>query len=477
MTYEAREACYELFRRGDISWLLHPGQQKLLHWIDERRRDLSVIVTSRQYGKTFFALLYCLTYCIRHPKSSVLFVAPWLKQLQTFMLPKLMYVLQFFPDDLVPSKSGMVWTFPNGSIFRLDGVSVGAVRLRGDAVHLAVIDECRDVDALQSIIDSSITPMFTTTANSEWGGRLILISTPPESPAHAFTDTYIREAIFRDDLYKASYMENPLLPTKRLRYLIQDQFPGGVTNHIFRREYDADWTVTDPDKLVVREWNVVENDEWFRTYAGPPNPVRIYVGVDLGFRDSTGIVVGYLDYIEGCMVITHDFMARRMNTDEIALKMIEMEGELRKTLPGALPEAIRITDIDPSFAADCHSRFGLRTEPCFKLPSVLTMMNRLRVAFVQGRMRVHPRASELRFQLSTAVFRSKEGSTEYVRTERTSHNDILEALKYLNLNARWNEVLRPRVDETLGPNQMRLGGFNNAQSFRTGVIQRPYGIR
>lgn len=478
LTFDERESCYELFRRGDFSWLLHPGQQKLLAWLDDHRRDISVVVTSRQYGKTFFALLYCLAYCIRHPKTSVLFVAPYLKQLQNYMLPKLMHVMQFLPDDLIPTKSGMSWTFPNGSIFRLDGISIGAVRLRGHAVHLCVMDECRDMSDMQSVIDSSISPMFTTTAKEEHGGRLILISTPPDSPAHVFTSHYICHAIERDDLFKASYMENPLLETKRLRYLIDDQY-GSIQNHTFRREYGADWSVSDPDKLVVREWNPTANDEFFRTYEGAPNPVRMYMGIDLGFRDSTGIVIGYMDYMQGCLVITHDFMKRGMNTDEIGAKLIEMEAELRKDLPGAMKDVIRVTDIDPTFSADMHSRYGLRTEPVFKLPSVSAMLNRLRVGFTQGRIRVHPRCVELRFQLSTAVFRTKAGSTEYVRTDRTAHCDILEALKYLNLNARWNEILRPKEREALLPGQMRIGagGFSSNDSFRAGVIQRPGGIR
>jgi hypothetical protein len=35
-------ASRELLRRGDISWLLHPEQRKLLDWLDERRREIAV---------------------------------------------------------------------------------------------------------------------------------------------------------------------------------------------------------------------------------------------------------------------------------------------------------------------------------------------------------------------------------------------------------------------------------------------------
>ena len=61
------------------------------------------------------------------------------------------------------------------SPLRLDGVSIGrGVRIHGDAVHLAIIDECRDIAELEQLIASHIAPMFTTT-----NGKLVMISTAP----------------------------------------------------------------------------------------------------------------------------------------------------------------------------------------------------------------------------------------------------------------------------------------------------------
>ena len=111
-----------------------------------------------------------------------LFVAPHLQQLDKILMPRVNQIFQFLPDDLVPQRRQDSWTFHNGSTIRLDGVSVGrGVRIRGDAVHLAIIDECRDITDLEQLVSSHIAPMFTTT-----NGRLIMISTPPESPAHSF---------------------------------------------------------------------------------------------------------------------------------------------------------------------------------------------------------------------------------------------------------------------------------------------------
>ena len=84
-----------------------------------------------------------------------LFVAPHLQQLDKILMPRVNQIFQFLPDDLVPQRRQDSWTFHNGSTIRLDGVSVGrGVRIRGDAVHLAIIDECRDITDLEQLVSS-----------------------------------------------------------------------------------------------------------------------------------------------------------------------------------------------------------------------------------------------------------------------------------------------------------------------------------
>jgi len=65
--------------------------------------------------------------------------------------------------------------------------------------------------------------------------------------------------------------------------------------------------------------------------------------------------------------------------------------------------------------------------------------------------------------------------SDYVRTERTGHLDLIEALKGMVLNLRWNENLRfSDKIAPLGPNQMRIGStFATPSTFRQGVIARP----
>ena len=45
---------------------------------------------------------------------------------------------------------------------------------------------------------------------------------------------------------------------------------------------------------------------------------------------------------------------------------------------------------------------------------------------------MHPRCTNLKFQLRTGVFNAKQ--TDYLGTERTGHLDLIDALKYVVSN-------------------------------------------
>lgn len=466
MSAPKKAACEELFRRGDISFFLHPEQAKLAAWLDEKHREISVICISRQFGKTTMLLAYCLAYCITHPRATVLFIAPHRRQLEDYLMPSLNFVFSFLPDDLMPLQRALKWTFPNGASFRLDGIAIGhGARVRGASADLIVLDECRDMQGMQEMIESHLAPMFSTT-----NGRLVMISTPPSSPLHTFTDKYIREAIAGDYFYSATYKENPLLSTKRLRYLMEDLHPGGVKNITFRREYMADFSTADVEKLVVREWDEAANDGFFKTYKGPPNPVRPYVGLDYAFADPCGLIMGYYDYNEGCLIIEAEWFERGKNTDEVGLQLCEMEKQMRGRLPGAI-EPIRVMDVDPSLASSLWKSYGLRFEMAFKVPSTVAMMNKLRIAFSQNRIRVRDTCPQLRFQLKAGVY--TESGREYMRTQRGGHLDLIDALKYTALNMRWNEILAGKTVESVKFGQMNLSPFKTSDSFKQGVLSRP----
>jgi len=469
MSREQLDAARKLFTMGDITWLLHPKQLELYNWLNEEGRDLAVICTSRQIGKSFMMLAYAINYCLQHPKQTVLYLAPTMTQLEKIILPRLNTIMQWLPDGLLPqTREARRWLFDNGSIFRLDGVGRNrGVAVRGDSIALAIIDEARDITHLQELIGAVIAPMLTTT-----DGKLIIISSAPDSPAHAFTDIFIRQAVARGDFFSLTYQDNPMLSSKRLTYLTEVLYPGGHSNATFRREYMADYTVTDYEKRVVREWNQVANDRFFESYAGPAGPVRAYIGLDSGWSDPAAVITGWWDATAGALVIDDEWMERHKNTAQIGRQIVLMEEKLMAKLPKGSPEPLRIMDVDPTLMHDLHSLYNLKFEPVFKVNSSIAMMNRLRISIAEGKVKIAKHCPQLRFQLETGVFNAKH--SDYVRTEKTGHLDLVESLKGVVLNCRFNEVLHSGNIAPLGPNQMRLSRtFGIPGSFKQGVLQRP----
>src|SRR5258708_3728054 len=55
---------HELLRAGRIGWFLHPEQRRLAQWLDETDSSLLVACISRQFGKSFVTLAFCIAYCI-----------------------------------------------------------------------------------------------------------------------------------------------------------------------------------------------------------------------------------------------------------------------------------------------------------------------------------------------------------------------------------------------------------------------------
>lgn len=423
-----------------------------------------MICTSRQLGKTTILLMYCIAFALRNPRTTTFFLAPLLHQLEGYILPRMNVCLSFLPEDCIPNRRALTWTFPNGAVLRCEGgnASRGA-RIRGNSISLAVIDECRDFADLEQLITNHLSPALATT-----DGQIVMISTPPTTPAHVFTSKYIAEAIKTGDFFSATYRDNPLISTERLRYLMNVQHPGGETNPVFRREYLADYSISDDAKRVTPEFDEATNAAFFTDYKGPPEVVRPYLSMDFAFHDPCGMIASYLDPIAGAMIITDEWQQRGMNTDQVGEKLVEMEKRLVDSLPNCA-EAIRIMDVDPSLAADLYLRFKLVFEPCHKTANSYSMLSKLRVAIADGRIRIHPRCEELIFQLKSGVFNEKD--TDYVRTTRSGHLDLVDCLKYLCLNARWTEIFPPPAP-TARRGEILIPDMRPSGSFRGGLVRR-----
>jgi hypothetical protein len=346
---------------------------------------------------------------------------------------------------MMPSKRGKTWRFKNGSIFDLFGVNVSkGTRIRGTPASLVIIDECRDIPHLQSIIESSINPMFITTA-----GKLVLISTPPDSPLHPFCAKYIADAIYSGTYLHATYRDNPLL--RLTDDDLRQMYPRFEDDPVFRREYLADWTVADTSRRIIKSWDPEENDKWFTDYGDKDKKDRdglklhmydAYVGMDPGFStDALGIVCGYFDWRTGVLVIEAEHSQHNMITADVAQKIREMESALGYTNRQRCIRARRISDVAKRIIADLQMQHGLDFQPVEKhgltKPAMISL---LEDELKNGRIRISPNCPKLRQQIEAGIWDEK--GKDYLRTDSMSHLDLLDALKYLAMSCAWHATYK-----------------------------------
>ena len=90
----------------------------------------------------------------------------------------------------------------------------------------------------------------------------------------------------------------------------------------------------------------------------------------------------------GALAIEWEDFARHMNTSDVGRVIQDIEKKL-EAVEG--PPPIRIMDCDPSLMSDLYGMSGLKFEPAYKTNSGIAMLNRLRVAVLEGKVRVHPK--------------------------------------------------------------------------------------
>lgn len=224
---------HEAWRRGEISWKLRPEQVEVKKEIEKSSNQLVVGNISRRWGKSFELVLYCIEQAIKK-RQNIRYGAAFKTDLEEFILPAFEIILMDCPEEMRPKykASKQVWVFPNGSRIKLVGLDKNRNGLRGNAINIIVIDEAGFVSNLMYLYTSVIIPATAKQKNI----KILIFSTPPESPEHYFV-TLIDKAQARDN---ATYIEmtidtiSDLEPEERQRLLDES---GGEESTTAQREY------------------------------------------------------------------------------------------------------------------------------------------------------------------------------------------------------------------------------------------------
>lgn len=331
-----REARRELWRRGRLDYLLHEGQQRAVRAIGRTRHRRFVINVGRRWGKSrLMCVLSAWLVVLRmlHRKgvdvsdrappwlvraatrtkrpARILYAAPTGGMIEEFIAPHMDLLIDHAPEEMCPRMLRGDYVFPDGDRIVMKGCEdrAKANRLRGPEADLAIVDEGGFVPILGYVVKSAIGFQLAETR-----GRLLMPSTPPESPDHPFVD-FVAEAEARGAYFHATTADAPHITSEMLEEAIEDA--GGEESVTWLREGMAQ-LVRDPEIVVLPEFT----DALVGEHERPEHFLPCIIG-DLGFTDQSVLAFGYYDFAEDLYVIEAEVAGQRLTSDVIDAQIAE----------------------------------------------------------------------------------------------------------------------------------------------------------
>lgn len=437
--------------RGNLDFKLHSAQRKIEKAYNASKATLFVANCSRQLGKSYWAVKKAEEIARKIPKAQIRYGAAFQSDLIDYIIPAFRKLEEDCPHNIKSKylKAGSKVEFYNGSVIKLVGLDKNPDGLRGNTLDLILLDEVGFVSELDYIYKSIILP--ATLHRPE--ARVIMISTPPATPAHEFVE-YAHKAMTEDSYVEITIDDNPLIDQTAKQKLIAEL--GGIESTTAQRELYCKFVV-DSELKLIPEWKDdyiidVERDRYYELY-------HKYVGMDLGRVDHTALIFGYYDFKKAALIIQDELtmVGNTWTTETLKIELLQKEKELW----GEMKPYRRISDNNNE-----HLIVDLRLihDIGFNMTdkeSLEAMLNEVRLFVSNGRIIVNPKCKQLIGCLKYGIWDDKRKA--FGRSKVYGHYDMLAALVYLirNLNQSTNPIPH---DFGFDSNKSWIISKNNASS-------------
>jgi hypothetical protein len=481
----------EYWHRGNLSYKLHSAQKQLSQAFNSIKTPLFVGNCSRQNGKSFWAVTKAIETALRIKNAQIRYGAAFQSDLVDFIIPAFEKVMEDAPKALKGKYKvqGSKFVFPNGSTIKLVGLDKNPNGLRGNTLDLIIIDECGFVSNLDYVYKSVIIPATTHRPNA----KIVLISTPPSTPAHPFLD-YVQKAEAEGGYKMFTIFDNPMLDDATVLRLMKEtgckipesdnalsviatirksnviEFPDDwVLSTTFRREYLCEF-ITDSDLQIIPEWQ----DKFAQDY--PKDEYRVfyhnYVGMDLGTKDFTACIFGYYDFRKATLVIEDEF---KMNGPQMNTQLLVGEIKAKEAqLWGEQPVFRRVSDNNNlHLLQDMSSLHNLHFIATNK-DTLEAMINEVRLMVQAGRIVINPKCKQLIGCMKYGVWDEKRKG--FARSTTYGHFDALAALIYLVRNLALNSNPIPKDHgfqnhkAWLGNIKDQIGTTDNGNTMKKAIL-------
>lgn len=403
--------------------LLKPVQKEMFEAFYSSDYRKFVEHCSRRLGKSYFLCVIASITCVHKANAQVRYASVTQKSVRKMIHPIMKSIWSQFAANTRPKWNGQegAYIFKNGSMIHVAGVNNGhADDLRGTAADLAIVDEAGFVDELSYLVDSVLFPQCMPQPDFPEGGRLLMASSSPLSPAHDFVE-YLNEAKLQGnlssfDIYQAGYDEATI-----------EEFckeSGGPESTTWKREY-LNEIIVDDELAVIPEFS----ESHIQTNTRPDyfKLLHRYCAMDIGVRDRTAIVWGYYDFPKAKFVVEAEWSisGQQTTTKNIAENIQRIEKEL-------LYDNVyrRIADSNNLILLqDLGSEFDIHFSPVVK-DQQAAMINEMRLWFQSDRISINPSCNELIQCLKFGIYQDQKRNT-FARSKTLGHFDMLDSCKYL----------------------------------------------
>lgn len=446
----------ERWLRGKLAYKLHAGQLVLRERFRAAKTPLFVGECARQFGKSFEMVVEALELAFSKPKAKIKYGTAFHVHLIEFIMPAFDVVMSDCPEDIRPKfkVNGSKFILPhNKSEIKLVGLDRNPNGLRGNSLDLIILDEAGYINNLDYLYKSVIIPATTHRPDC----RVVFISTPPSTPAHAFVD-YVEKAEFEGSYCKLTIYDNPMVDDATIQRLMKES--GGSTSTTWRREYLCEH-VTDSNLAIVMEWDDSfiqerERNEYYQFY-------HRYTAMDLGVKDNTAVLFAHYDFLKAALIVEDEYI---INGPELTTEILQASIKNKERQLGWNKEPyLRVSDNNnPLLLQDLSYLHGLHFTATDK-SALEEMINTLRLMVAKGQIIVHPRCKQLKGCLKYGVW--DKNRQKFAQSKVYGHFDALAALVYLvrNLNKYTNPI--PPDFQLDANNQILFARHRESQTVQT----------
>lgn len=431
------------WRRGALAFLMLVTQRTAYRAMMACTYSVFVVLCSRRWGKTRFAVLTVWIVALTQPGAILRYAAPTKNHGRQFVIPAMRWLTDLAPKRLRPRfiSQDNTWIWPNGSVCHLGSCESDAdVDAQvGTECHYAVVDEAGKIRShlLRKLVRSILLPQFLTTR-----GKLCVLGTPPETPDHYFRDL-VTEAMSRGTLVKHTIDACKHVDEQALAELVTEL--GGRDTTEARRELDCEF-VTEKTRAIVPEF-ATHRASIVREVERPRN-FDCYVSADMGYTDLSLAAFAYYHFELDAVVIEDELVRQREGNVAVARAIAAKE----RALWGTKRPLRRVADTQPQALADMYAgtatdEDGNPSDPiAFSFPSKHDRdagINRLRAKLAEGKLIVDPRCVTIIAHLEYGIWNAHR--TDFERTE-SHHWDGVPACSYLLRAVEWGRNPAPRFE-------------------------------